>query len=74
MENNMKTINMFEFMPKSVIDFAVKNHISIARYPNKHYYIANANDKEIYLNISLYPTAKSAINLMKKYLNRNKKR
>ena len=55
-------------MHKSAVDFAIKNHVTLGRGYNGLYY-TRALDGKI-LNWSMFKTAKSAIVLMKKYLNR----
>jgi len=51
-------------MHKSAIDYAIKRRINLGRLANGHYYICNNGDIVL---ASLFPTAKSAIVMMRKY-------
>lgn len=55
-------------MHKTAIDFAIAHKISLGRFLsgglNGYYYIANTDE------VSYYPTAKSAVVMMKRYLRR----
>lgn len=53
---------------KTALKFALKNKISLGRRHDGYYTILG----EDFL-LSLYPTAKSAITMMRKYLHRNEK-
>jgi len=55
-------------MHETAIKFAIKHHITLGRSYNGLYYTRALNGK--ILNWSMFPTAKSAITLMKRYLNR----
>ena len=50
---------------KTVVDYAIRNKVGIGRQWQGYYYIGN-NGFEY--GFSLYPTAKSGIQLIKRYL------
>jgi hypothetical protein len=52
-------------MHKSARDFALKHRLNLGRHANGHYYIGGPYAG---LWLSMYPTAKSGIVLMRKFL------
>lgn len=53
---------------KTVRNFAVANHVSIRRQNNGHYYIIGNEGLSVNLQVSLWPTAKSGLVLIRKHL------
>jgi len=53
-------------MHKTARDYALQRHISLGRYHTGYYYIADGKEYPDY--VSGYPTAKSAIVMMRRYL------